>query len=223
MAAIGELAKAAGKAFSISRNVDFSGSVGQIDMKASLTAAGLKTDETGALKIAAAWIACTLIADEIGTLKLKLIERGDRTRTPVRPDSLRALWDRPNVDQTPMEWRVTNALSLALYGVVIGQLGWTRGDELAVTWPIEPTRTKLERADHGGLRLTSAGQGELHNRPGRRPEFFYTPAVAVAGPAGGCEHGALGGGAAGAFEGVREDGVGPDGAGAEPGGGADVR
>ena len=157
------------KAFTINRerSIDFSGVTGQIDHT------GIGGD--GALRVAAAWIANTTIADEVSSLVYKIVQRDDVSRRPVQPDQLRALWDRPNPDQVGMTWMGTNSLSLTLHGASYNALGWTNGGVLDVMWPIDALNVTLERLDGGGVRLTSPGQGDLTNLPGVRPEFMMVP------------------------------------------------
>lgn len=163
------------KAFTIhrERRIDFSGVNGEIDHD---TIAG-----DGALRVAAAWIANTTIADEVSSLVYKLVQRDDGARRPIQPPDLAALWSQPNPDQVPMSWMATNSLSLTLHGASYNVLGWTNGGALDVMWPIDPLNVSLERLDGGGVRLTSPGQGELTNRPGARPEFMLVPLYMLAG------------------------------------------
>lgn len=160
------------KAFNISRtrfNPAFSGVNGQILHDDGDTSAD------GAMRVAAVWIANSVIADEVSSLVMKIIRRGDTTREPIRHPSLRVLWDRPNPDQTVMGWQATNSLSLTLHGVSYNMLGWTRSGSLDVVWPLPPTDCTLERMDDLGLRLNVSGMGTLENHPGQRPEFMFIP------------------------------------------------
>lgn len=160
---------------------DFSGVNGQISHRGVTSLSGMKVSEEGALRIAAAWIANTLIADEVSSLAYKLIRRDDASRTPVRPRELAALWSKPNPDQTLNGWISTTSLSLTLWGVSYTMLGWTNGGALDVVWPLDPSSVRLTRTDEQGLRLTAAGQGELHNHPGERPEFMMIPLYTLPG------------------------------------------
>lgn len=176
MPAIG---KAARKAFVISRLNEggfpaFSGTTGQISHDL-VSLDGQKLSGEGALRVAAAWIANTVIADEVSSLAMKIIKRDDIRRQPVQPPELRALWDKPNPDQTTMGWQATNSLSLTLHGVSYNVLGWTNGGELDVMWPLPPAECQLERMDDQGLRLKVVGSGELENHPGRPPQFMMIP------------------------------------------------
>lgn len=172
------LGNAVRKALDIRRtntSPDFSGVNGQISHGSLTSLSGMKVSEEGALRIAAAWIANTLIADEVASLPYKLIRRGDATRTPVRPGELEPLWRQANPDQTQFGWISTLSLSLTLWGASYSMLGWNRAGQLDVIWPLDPSNVQLSRTDDGGLRLTSLGQGDLINRPGERPEFMMIP------------------------------------------------
>lgn len=161
----------------------FSGTRGQIShTDGALTKSGQKISEEGALRIAAIWIANTVLADEVASLVQRIIRSEDKNRTQLRPSALRALWsDEPNPDQTKFGIDATETMSMTLWGASYTMLGWTRGNELDVRWPIDPANVQLERLDGGGLKLTSPGQGELLNRRGERPEFCYIPMYVLPG------------------------------------------
>ena len=176
MPSIRRLAEAR-KAFTIStnRNIAFSGVNGEIDMTGAYTSTGTKVDEQTSLRIAAVWIATTLLADEVGGLVFKLIAKDDRERRPVEPPELAPLWDMANPDQTPFGFRATMTLSLLLSGVSLTQIGWLNNGSVGRLWPIDPTSIRYERLDDQGVRITSPGQGSLENHPGQRPEFMMIP------------------------------------------------
>lgn len=159
----------------------FSGVNGQIDHMGTRTKSGQPVNAEGGLRTAAVWIATTVLADEISSLTWKLVSRDDKSRQPVQPELLSALWEEPNPDQTVMGWLATSTMSLALHGVSYNMLGWTKAGGLDVQWPIDPQSSKLERMDGGGLRLKVTGQGELENRPKDRPEFTYIPRYVLPG------------------------------------------
>lgn len=170
-------------------NPAFSGVNGQIQMgsQSSLyggigTMSGQKLDEKGAMRVAAIWIAVTILADEVASLTQKILKRDDLKRVAQKPPSLRALWsDEPNIDQTRFGFDSTETLSMVLWGFSSTMLGWTRAGELDVRWPIDPSGITLERTDRGGLRCKSTGQGDLVNEPGMRPEFCYIPLYTLPG------------------------------------------
>lgn len=171
------------KAFNMVRSAAaFSGVNGQIDMRGLPTLSGQRVDEEGSLRVAAIWIANTVLADEVASLVLRIVRRDDKTRTPLQPPELRALWsDDPNDDQIRFSIDSTETLSLNLWGWSATMLGWTRSGELDVRWPINPSNASLERLEGGGLKLVSPGQGELVNRRGARPEFCYMPRYVLPG------------------------------------------
>lgn len=161
----------------------FSGVNGQIDMTGGgLTKAGQKIDEKGALRVAAIWIACTILADEVASLSMRIVKKGDKTREPQEPPSLKSLWGRhPNPDQTRFGIDATETLSMVLWGFSATMLNWTRGKELGVRWPIDPNGLTFERTDAGGMRLHSYSRGDLTNDPGKLPEFEYCPMYTLPG------------------------------------------
>jgi HK97 family phage portal protein len=179
------LANAIGNAFTIIRSgafPAFSGTTGQISHAEGVqTKSGQAITPSGALRVAAIWIATTVLADEVSSLTMKIVDRDDDARRPLQPPSLRALWDEPNPDQTLIGIEATETLSLMLWGASYTMLGWTRGNSLDVRWPLDPARVTLERLDDQGVRLRAQGQGELFNRPGQRPEFAFVPLYTLPG------------------------------------------
>lgn len=173
---LGEVAR---KSFNIIRSGStafpaFTGARGQIDFTAgALTRSGKAVNEgEGALRVAAIWIAVTLLADLIAGLATRMVLRGDGQRMPVKPAELPALWGDPNPDQTTFDIAVTEILSLTLSGKLFEQLGWTRAGALDIRWALDPGRCSLERLDDMGLRLKVTGMGDLENHPGKRPQFL---------------------------------------------------
>ena len=175
------LANAARNAFTLIKAAPFpafSGVKGQITHigQGVSTISGQKVEEASSLRVAAIWIAVSVLADEVGSLVMRIVKEGDQTREPQKPDTLRPLWsDEPNPDQTRFGIEATETMSMALWGASYTMLGWTRSGALDVRWPLDPARVSLERLDGGGVLLKSQGQGELTNRQGERPQFAYCP------------------------------------------------
>ena len=181
------LKSAARNAFTLIRAAPFpafSGVTGQITHIGGdiATVSGQRLDESSSLRVAAIWIATTVLADELASLVMRIVRKGDETRLPQEPDALRPLWsDEPNPDQTRFGIEATETLSMALWGASYTMLGWTRSGALAVRWPLDPASVSLERTDEMGIRLKSQGQGELVNRANERPEFAYCPLYTLPG------------------------------------------
>src|SRR3972149_4344022 len=169
------LRQAARNAFSIVKQGNplpaFSGVTGQIAHVGGLaTLSGQRVEEASALRVAAIWIATSVLADEVASLVMRLVLKGDQTRMPQEPERLRALWsDEPNPDQTRFGIEATETMSMALWGASYTMLGWTRAGALSARWPIDPSGVTLERTEGMGLRLKSLGQGELENVPASAP------------------------------------------------------
>lgn len=158
------------KALTINESsVAFSGAAGQISHIESLGFSG-----SGALRVAAVWIATTLIADEVSTLVWKIVEREDKARRPVRTDRLRPVWNRPNTYQTVKSFKNALALGLTMHGAAYASLDWRDGDLVAMHLQ-RPEECGLELLKDGSLRLQVAGKGELVNLPGATPEFMFIP------------------------------------------------
>lgn len=140
------------------------------------TRAGVAIDEEGALRVAAAWIATTLIADEIASLAARIVARDDVRRTPLRPPELQPLWGRPNTDQTQVEWRSATVLSLLLWGVSYVALIWDPDTGALVQMvTLHPASCDVRRRADGGIDVVHHGvDGEvvLSVPPGRRPDVM---------------------------------------------------
>jgi HK97 family phage portal protein len=140
------------------------------------TRAGVIIDEEGALRVAACWIAVTLVADEIASLASRIVARTDVERRPLRPPELRPLWDRPNPLQTQVEWRASTILSLLLWGAAYVALTWGPGGELLQLTTLHPARCQLRAREDGGFDvLYDAPDGStvvLAAPRGRRPDVM---------------------------------------------------
>src|SRR3989304_2544490 len=113
------LKTAARNAFSIVKKTvpSFSGVMGQIDHGSYATLSGQRIEEASALRVAAIWIATSVLADEVASLVQRLVLKGDQTRMPQEPERLRALWsDEPNPGQTRFGLEATETMSMALWG-----------------------------------------------------------------------------------------------------------
>lgn len=162
----------------------FSGVTGQINHAGGgiTTLSGQRVEEASSLRVAAIWIATSVLADELGSLVMRIVRKGDDNRQPQEPEKLRPLWsDEPNPDQTRFGIEATEVMSMALWGASYTMLGWTRSGALDVRWPIDPSRVSLKRLDGGGLMLKAQGLGELTNLVGQRPEFAYCPLYTLPG------------------------------------------
>jgi len=171
------------KAFNIFRSASspfpaFSGRNGQID-HLDISTGGLSGE--GALRVAAVWIAVTVLADEIASLSYRLIKREDKSRTPQEPDNLRPLWsDDPNTLDTKYSIDNTETISLMLHGAYYTMLDWA-GDALKARWPQPPESSSIELLDDGSLKLSVQGKGELFNKPNAKPQFCYAPLYTLPG------------------------------------------
>ena len=176
------------KAFSIvhAPNIvpQFSGVVGQIDMSSVntlRTADGRFFSEGGALRVAAVYVATTILADEIASLTYRLIEKGDKMRTPLEPPELEPMWgDDPNAWSTRYSVDAEETMSLMLWGKQYTMLEWDRAGRLRSRVVQDPNISVLE-IDGDNLRLKVQGKGELNNIAGQRPEFQYIPLYTLPG------------------------------------------
>jgi HK97 family phage portal protein len=126
---------------------------GEIGVVGYGTRSGVTIDEEGALRVAACWIATTLIADELASLASRIVARTDATRQPLRPPELRPLWDRPNAWQTTVEWRGSTVLSLLLWGVAYVALTWDDSGALVAMQTLHPARCELRPREDGGIEV----------------------------------------------------------------------
>ena len=166
----------------------FSGTTGQIDHAGGrLTASGLTISPQNALRVAACWIAVTLLSDEVASLTRRIVRRDDRTRRPLQPPQLRAMWGDPNPDQTDFDIVSSEIMSLTLHGGLFEMLAWTDAGDLGQRWVLPPESCRLSRRDDGGLDLHVTGMGTLENPygdPRARPEFMMIPLYSLPGRLG---------------------------------------
>lgn len=141
---------------------------------------GLGFSGKGALRVAAVWIANTLIADEVSTLAWKIVEREDKTRKPVQSPRLRPVWERPNTYQTVKSFKNALSLGLTMQGGAYVALDWQNGDLVAMHLQ-RPEDCSLELRTDGALALTVAGKGTLQNIPGATPGFMMIPLYVLPG------------------------------------------
>jgi len=172
------------KAFNIFRSAApfpaFSGVNGQIDHAEVGLAGGVSGD--GGLRVAAIWIAVTVLADEIASLNYRIVRKGDNTRTPLEPPNLRPLWDdSPNLVDTRFSIDNSEVISLMLHGASYTMLEW-QGAALANRWVQPPEASSIKIEDDGRtLKLSVQGKGDLFNRPNQKPQFCYTPLYTMPG------------------------------------------
>ncbi len=179
------LKSAVKNAFSIVRATTpaFSGVNGQLShYDGAGTKSGQKVSEAGALRVAAVWIANTVLADECASLAMRIVKREDKTRQPQQPPKLASLWsDDPNLEQTRFGIEATEVLSMNLWGAAYTMLGWTNAGALGERQPIHPDGVTLKHTERGGLKLCSQGQGELIAEKGERPQFEFVPLYTLPG------------------------------------------
>lgn len=116
------------------------------------TGAGEPTTPSTAMQIAAVYACVRVIATNIATLPLVLMQRAGDRRTvadghPLYP-ILRYL---PNPEQTSIQLRMALGMHLALYGNAYAQIVFDRGGRVRELWPLRPDRVRLERTDAGAL------------------------------------------------------------------------
>lgn len=180
------LGQAGAKALTIIRNSQTTDNGGSWwDVLRSTSAAKIDVTQELSLGVVAVYAAVSLIADNCSSLPIRILERGDTTRTPVRPEQFGPLWDKPNNDQTRMTFYEQAFVSLLLWGNSYNYLGWTNGGRLEEMWPIDPARVRMFRDSDKRLRMEIAGYAEgrdaLINRVGELPQFMHVPAVTLPG------------------------------------------
>jgi HK97 family phage portal protein len=170
------------KAFSILRSSSpfpaFSGFQGEISHSLS-DVDGFGA--AGSLRVAAIWIAVTVLSDEIAGLTFRIVKKEDQKRTPLQPPQLKPLWsDDPNEIDTRFSIDSTETLSLMLHGASYTMLDW-EGSNLSNRYPQDPGSCSLTIEDDHSVRLTVSGRGDLVNRRGAKPQFMYVPLYTLPG------------------------------------------
>ena len=132
----------------------------------------------------AVYAATTIIAQSIGMLPVKFLERGDRSRTPQYPEAVRALWTEPNPDQTRSAFFETVTMSLLLWGnAYCVPVRDDRGNLIAI-WPVDPDRVLEIRRGADGSTLIYHVQGfdaPMVNTPGRAPQMLHLKGITMPG------------------------------------------
>jgi HK97 family phage portal protein len=169
------------KAFNLVRSASpfpaFSGVNGQIEHSLS---SRYGFDAAGSLRVAAIWIAITVLADEIASLSYRILKRDDRKRVPQQPPQLKPLWsDDPNDLDSKFSIDNTETISLMTHGASYTMLNW-QGANLVGRWPQPPEACSITVEDWG-LLLKCIGKGELENRRGAKPQFMYIPLYTLPG------------------------------------------
>lgn len=144
------------------------------------TSSGVRVSPDRATTAQAVYSATGLIAESIGSMPVRFIERDDTARKPVRPPVARALWEKPNPQQFPVHFWESNVLSMLLWGNAYVYPRRTNGGDVRELWPLDPDRiTEIEsneRPDGSvATRYHVEGLGELVNEPGAPPALIHIP------------------------------------------------
>lgn len=115
------------------------------------TAAGVWMDEQAALAMAPVYRAVSLIAQSIAAMPLRVMEfLPDGSRRVANPDDMAALWQRPNVEETRVEFIARLVTHLLVWGdafVFVAETGpFGEATRLAL---IEPPRVEVGRDEKG--------------------------------------------------------------------------
>ncbi|WP_112383344.1 phage portal protein [Sphingomonas carotinifaciens] len=136
------------------------------------------------MQLSAAWACVRLNARTIGSLPLKLYDRGDNlTRSVADQHPLyRVLNDRPNPDQGAMEFWEGQITALNLRGNAYARIG-RRGDgQVVALWPLSPDAVRAYRADDGSRRYVVTTGRREENLPAS--EIFHLRGFGAGGDSG---------------------------------------
>jgi HK97 family phage portal protein len=118
----------------------------------------LRTGEVGAttpstaMQIAAVYACVRVIATNIATLPLVLMQRsGDRRTVAGGHPLYNVLRYQPNPEMTSIQLRMALGVHLALYGNAYAQIVIGRGGRVRELWPLRPDRIQIERTEAGAL------------------------------------------------------------------------
>lgn len=135
----------------------------------------------GSLRVAAIWIAITVLSDEIAGLTFRILKKEDKTRLPLQPPQLAPLWsDDPNVIDTRFSIDSTETISLMTHGAAYTMLLW-EGSNLKARYPQAPESCSIKIDTNLDLVLTVTGKGDLVNKRGQKPQFMYIPLYTLPG------------------------------------------
>ena len=147
------------------------------------TVAGRKVSSATASTAAAVYAATTLNAQTVAILPIDFLDATDERRIPQQPPEVRALWTRPNPDQTVSAFIETLVMSLMLWGNFYGFIRRNSQGHVVEIWPIDPDRiARIERLESDGelgLRFDVSGHGWVTNRPGKPIEMLHIPWIAM--------------------------------------------
>lgn len=151
------------------------------------TVAGVRVSPEKAMQAVAVYAATSLIAQSIASMPVAFFETGDATRTPTRPDSVSALWDKPNADQSTVDYYESVVLSLLLYGNSYNYVRRNGNGDVSEITPIAPERIadikRLENPSTGelGLEYEINEFGKVGNVPGGPVNLLHIKGLTLPG------------------------------------------
>lgn len=146
----------------------------------SSTSSGVKVGPDRATTAQAVYSATSLIAESIGSMPVRFVERDDADRKPSRPPVAQALWGRPNSQQFPVHFWESLVLSMLLWGNAYVYPRRSNGGDVLELWPLDPDRvTEIESVERAGGQVATRYRvedlGELMNEPGQPAQMIHIP------------------------------------------------
>lgn len=145
---------------------------------AAASVTGQRINEQTAMSFDAVWACVTLISETVGSLPLHLYrELGDAGKQKASEHPLyRIIHDRPNSEQTAMEFWTTMLQHVLLYGNAYARIRYTARRDVESLRIIHPCRMEIKRDD------TTGAKYYVYQPPGAKPrqvlfddDIFHLP------------------------------------------------
>lgn len=131
-----------------------------------------------ALRQSTFFAGASLIAETMGSLSVKLLERDDTSRTPVRPDWARPFWYAPNPDDELPEFRESGFLSMIVDGNAIHSVFPDRAGRIGAMYVLDPSKVVIRRMPAPDNRKVYIIDGEpFFDFDGTTPGIWHVPAL----------------------------------------------
>lgn len=121
---------------------------------AAASVTGQRIDERTALSFDAVWACVTLISETVGSLPLHLYRRLESGGKEIASDHplYRIIHDRPNAEQTAMEFWTTALQHALLYGNAYARIRYTARRDVESLRIIHPCRIEIKRDVETGVK-----------------------------------------------------------------------
>lgn len=143
------------------------------------SSSGVSVDERRALSWSALDAAVQIVATTIATLPMGVKRRLDRGREDMRDHSLwRVLSERPNPEQSPVEFWETYVSNIMLWGNGLAKIVYEDG-QITEVWPLNPDRVRILRrkGDAKLIYQVTLPSSAVHPRQTERKQNLFAEEV----------------------------------------------